>query len=208
MPVIATLTLTWMERKVIGRIQNRIGPNRVGPWGIFQAIADAVKMLIKEDIVPDGADRPVFNLAPDPDRRRGRAALGRHPVRQGHDRAGSERRRALPGRHRLDHHRRGHHGRLGIQQQVRPDRRVPRRGATAQLRSADGPVDRDRRAAGRHDEQMGDRRGAAGALHLGPAGGLHRLLRRRLGGSRAARRSTCWKPTRRSSPATSSSTAG
>lgn len=64
MPVLATLALTWMERKVIGRIQNRIGPNRVGPWGIFQAIADAVKMLIKEDIVPDNADRPVFNLAP------------------------------------------------------------------------------------------------------------------------------------------------
>ena len=64
MPVIATLTLTWMERKVIGRIQNRIGPNRVGPWGIFQAIADAVKMLIKEDIIPDAADKPVFNLAP------------------------------------------------------------------------------------------------------------------------------------------------
>ena len=64
MPVIATLTLTWMERKVIGRIQNRIGPNRVGPWGIFQAIADAVKMLIKEDIIPDNADKPVFNLAP------------------------------------------------------------------------------------------------------------------------------------------------
>ena len=64
MPVIATLTLTWMERKVIGRIQNRLGPNRVGPWGIFQAIADAVKMLIKEDIIPDNADRTVFNLAP------------------------------------------------------------------------------------------------------------------------------------------------
>ncbi len=64
MPVIATLTLTWMERKVIGRIQNRIGPNRVGPWGIFQAIADAVKMLVKEDIIPDRADKPVFNIAP------------------------------------------------------------------------------------------------------------------------------------------------
>lgn len=64
MPVIATLALTWMERKVIGRIQNRIGPNRVGPWGIFQAIADAVKMLIKEDIIPDRADKRVFNLAP------------------------------------------------------------------------------------------------------------------------------------------------
>jgi NADH-quinone oxidoreductase subunit H len=64
MPVIATLSLTWMERKVVGRIQNRLGPNRVGPWGIFQAFADAVKLLIKEDIVPDGADKPVFNLAP------------------------------------------------------------------------------------------------------------------------------------------------
>ena len=64
MPVIATLTLTWMERKVIGRIQNRIGPNRVGPWGVFQAFADAVKMLIKEDIIPSGADKPIFNLAP------------------------------------------------------------------------------------------------------------------------------------------------
>lgn len=64
MPVIATLSLTWMERKVIGRIQNRLGPNRVGPWGIFQAFADAVKLLIKEDIVPDNADKPAFNLAP------------------------------------------------------------------------------------------------------------------------------------------------
>jgi NADH-quinone oxidoreductase subunit H len=64
MPVIATLTLTWMERKVVGRIQNRIGPNRVGPWGVFQALADAVKMLIKEDIIPSGADKVIFNLAP------------------------------------------------------------------------------------------------------------------------------------------------
>ncbi len=64
MPVIATLTLTWMERKVIGRIQNRLGPNRVGPWGVFQAIADAVKLLCKEDIVPSNADKPIFNLAP------------------------------------------------------------------------------------------------------------------------------------------------
>jgi NADH-quinone oxidoreductase subunit H len=64
MPVVATLTLTVMERKVIARIQNRIGPNRVGPWGIFQAIPDAVKLLTKEDIVPANADKPVFNIAP------------------------------------------------------------------------------------------------------------------------------------------------
>ncbi len=62
--VFATLIFTWMERKVIARIQNRLGPNRVGPFGLFQAIADAVKMMVKEDIVPDSADRPIFNLAP------------------------------------------------------------------------------------------------------------------------------------------------
>jgi NADH-quinone oxidoreductase subunit H len=64
MPVIATLTLTVMERKVIARIQNRVGPNRVGPWGIFQTIPDAIKLLTKEDIIPQNADKPVFNLAP------------------------------------------------------------------------------------------------------------------------------------------------
>ena len=58
------LVLTYMERKVFARLQDRIGPNRWGPYGIFQAIADAIKMLIKEDIVPDEADRLLFNLAP------------------------------------------------------------------------------------------------------------------------------------------------
>ncbi len=64
MPVLATLSFTWMERKTIARIQNRLGPNRLGPFGVFQGFADAVKMLVKEDVVPDGADKPVFNLAP------------------------------------------------------------------------------------------------------------------------------------------------
>jgi NADH-quinone oxidoreductase subunit H len=55
---------TWMERKVLGRFQSRLGPNRAGPFGIFQAIADAVKLLFKEDIVPRRADRLLFNVAP------------------------------------------------------------------------------------------------------------------------------------------------
>ncbi len=56
--------LTWFERKLISRIQNRIGPNRVGIFGLLQPLADGVKMLTKEDIVPDGADKVVHFLAP------------------------------------------------------------------------------------------------------------------------------------------------
>lgn len=56
--------LTWFERKLVGRIQNRIGPNRVGIFGLLQPIADGIKMLTKEDIVPVGADRTVHLLAP------------------------------------------------------------------------------------------------------------------------------------------------
>src|SRR5919108_6013618 len=53
-----------LERKILGRIQNRYGPNRVGPFGLFQPIADGIKMLIKEDIVPVRADKIVHFLAP------------------------------------------------------------------------------------------------------------------------------------------------
>ncbi len=56
--------LSVLERKILARIQNRYGPNRVGPFGLFQPIADGIKMLIKEDIVPVRADKIVHFLAP------------------------------------------------------------------------------------------------------------------------------------------------
>src|ERR1700733_4273557 len=53
-----------LERKGLGRMQNRIGPNRVGPFGVLQPVADGIKALIKEDVVPYSADHIVHFLAP------------------------------------------------------------------------------------------------------------------------------------------------
>jgi len=56
--------LTLVERKVLADFQARLGPMRTGPHGIFQPLADALKLLLKEDIIPSGADRFIFWLAP------------------------------------------------------------------------------------------------------------------------------------------------
>ena len=62
--LLATFFFIWVERKIIARIQDRFGPNRVGPFGIFQTVADALKLFTKEIIIPSGVDRFVFILAP------------------------------------------------------------------------------------------------------------------------------------------------
>ncbi|MFM2175133.1 MAG: hypothetical protein RLZZ527_209 [Actinomycetota bacterium] len=62
--VLLTLMAIWSERRIVARMQLRVGPNRVGPFGLLQGLADGVKLALKEDIIPKAADRVVFILAP------------------------------------------------------------------------------------------------------------------------------------------------
>jgi NADH-quinone oxidoreductase subunit H len=68
--VVLVITLTavaytvLLERKVLGRIQNRWGPSRVGPFGLLQPLADGIKLFLKEDLMPMASDKPLFIIAP------------------------------------------------------------------------------------------------------------------------------------------------
>ena len=61
---IVVLSLVWLERKFLGRLQRRLGPTRTGPFGLMQPVADAVKLVLKEDLIPSWADKAVFWVAP------------------------------------------------------------------------------------------------------------------------------------------------
>jgi NADH-quinone oxidoreductase subunit H len=62
--LVSVMLMIWFERKVISDMQARIGPNRAGPWGLLQTLADGIKLFFKEDLLPERADRFVFKLAP------------------------------------------------------------------------------------------------------------------------------------------------
>ncbi|MCP3938733.1 MAG: NADH-quinone oxidoreductase subunit NuoH [Actinomycetia bacterium] len=62
--LVATMFMVWFERKVVGDMQNRIGPNVAGPWGLLQTFADGVKFFFKEDLKPANSDPLIFRLAP------------------------------------------------------------------------------------------------------------------------------------------------
>ncbi len=62
--LVMDIFLVWVERKVVARFQDRLGPNRLGPFGLIQPFADIIKLLIKEDITPNGAYKFIYNLAP------------------------------------------------------------------------------------------------------------------------------------------------
>ena len=147
--LLTTIFMIWFERRVIGRMQNRPGPNRAGPWGLLQPIADALKLPLKEDIVPTTVDKLVFFIAPiiaaatsfvafaiipvgpgGVDLPPLDAAAGRGPAGGGAAGAGDELDRRL--RHRA--------GRLGVPRAVLDPRRAPLDRAGDQLRDRDGPV--------------------------------------------------------------------
>ncbi|MBK5224632.1 MAG: NADH-quinone oxidoreductase subunit NuoH [Acidimicrobiia bacterium] len=62
--LVAVILMIWFERKVIADLQNRVGPNLAGPWGLFQTLADGIKLIFKQDLIPSKADRVIFALAP------------------------------------------------------------------------------------------------------------------------------------------------
>src|SRR3989304_2410174 len=62
--MVLDIFLVWIERKVVARFQDRLSPNRVGPFGLIQPFADIIKLLIKEDFTPGSADKVVYNIAP------------------------------------------------------------------------------------------------------------------------------------------------
>src|SRR5436190_23692148 len=62
--MLAVPMLVWLERKVVADFQARIGPNRVGPYGLLQSFADGIKLFLKEDIIPLHVDKALYLLAP------------------------------------------------------------------------------------------------------------------------------------------------
>jgi len=122
--LIVVAYLTYAERKVIGLMQLRMGPNVVGPFGLFQPFADALKLMTKELIIPTGANRVVFLLAPMLTFILAMVGWAVIPVAEGCA-VGHQCRRAVPLRDFLARRVRHHHGRLGLELEIS----VPRRAA-------------------------------------------------------------------------------
>jgi len=62
--LVSTMFMVWFERKIIAGMQNRVGPNKAGPFGLMQTLTDGMKLIFKEDFLPDRANRIVYRMAP------------------------------------------------------------------------------------------------------------------------------------------------
>ena len=175
--LVGTMFMVWFERKVIAGMQNRVGPNKAGPWGLLQTLADGIKLFFKEDLMPDRADRFVFKLAPylafvpaflvwtviplGGDFRDGKRRRGRDPRSQDARTAGRPADRH-PVRPRHEFHRgvRHHARRVVVGFEVPAARFGPGIGPDGQLRSRIGALRGHGAAARRHPLDQRHRRGA------------------------------------------------
>ena len=171
--VLLTLFNIWFERRVVARMQHRVGPNVHGPFGLLQSLADGVKLALKEDIVPKAADKVVFLIAPiiavvpafvtwaviplGPEVN----FFGHRDPAAAHRHAGG---RALHARHRLDRHLRHRARRLVLRLDVLPARRPALERPDDLLRGRDGPRARGGLPLRRLDVDLGDRRRAGPAV--------------------------------------------
>ncbi len=208
--ILGVAYLTLAERKIIGWMQVRIGPNRVGPLGLLQPFADVFKLIFKEIVIPSGANRYLFFIAPmlalGP-------ALAAWAVIPFSGRAGAVQHQCRPAvraRDDVDRRLRHHPRRLGVEFEVRVPRLPALGGADRQLRDRDG-LRAGRRADGgdqpqplRHRARPGRRARLLVRLPLFPLFVVY--LDRRQSPRPTATRSTWRRASRRSSPASTSST--
>ena len=132
--------LIWYERRLLALVQDRYGPNRVGPAGLLQVLADTFKILFKEDWVPPFADRRVFVVAPSIVFATALLSFMVVPVARGHRRRRHRRRPAVRARDVVAGRVQRRARRMGLAQQVLAGRRAESRGADGELRGLHGPL--------------------------------------------------------------------